>query len=654
MITTYNVLQVFAGAGGGCLGFNRATTEYRGVQARFRTIGAVDSDPGACEALEVITGCKATQMDLFTREQYEAFHGKPPPPDWKEATPADLVAACGGERPDVVFSSPPCKAFSGLLSAVKAASPKYQALNGLVTRWLFLTLEAWADNPPDLLLLENVPRIQTRGRALLDLVNRMLGAYGYAVAETTHDCGELGALGQTRRRFLLVARRIKTCPAYLYEPVAWPLRTIGDVIGTLPPPEAPEGGPLHKLPKLKRDTWVRLAMIRAGKDWRDLKERWAPGKWGIEPSAPVVARNGQRFNNVFRLVDWSEPSPTVTGGTGPSSGGLSVADPRVQGPGWYNGILGVQASAEPSATVTGMARPMTGPFSVADDIAAPRMGQHYGKLRVEDAGGPAHTITGSDRVGSGALSVADPSLRSALTPKSVTLRVRSASTPAPTVTGSSSVWDSGGFAVADPGEYADRWPTAGMVVQPATRPSRTVTCTRDIQSGALSVADPNMRIEPRNGTMGVQDWDRHSVTVTGSVDVQAGTAAIADPRPDAPEAAGPWVLLSDDGTWHRPLTVLELFALQGFPVTARGGGPLVLPGKSASAHRMWGGNAVPPPTAQAIAEQMLATLTVSRHFGGFHLGSTGVWVREAGVLRWMARGAAKAPEPLEAEALDAG
>lgn len=593
----YNVLQIFAGAGGGCLGFQRAATDYKGVRARFRTIGALDSDPGACEALELITGSRATCCDLFTREQYTLFHGHAPPEDWREMGPADMLRACGGERPDVVFASPPCKGFSGLLSGEKAKAPKYQALNELVTRWLFLVLETWADNPPELLILENVPRIKQRGRPLLDQVNRILTAYGYTVAETTHDCGELGGLGQTRTRFLLVARRVSTCPAYLYEPVKWPLRTIGDVIGPLPAPEAPEGGPMHGLPKLKRETWIRLAMIRAGKDWRDLKERWEPGRWGIVPAEPVTHRSGARFNNVERLVRWDEPSPAVTGGTSPSGGGLSVADPRVEGPGWRRGVLGVQVEGTPSATVTAQARPSTGAYSVAD-----------------------------------------PSLKTDLTPTSVTLRVRSAASAAPTVTGTSSVWDSGGFSVADDlgvpslGEH-----TGKMRVQAADAPAHTITGTPDIQAGALSVADPSLRIEPRNGMLGVQPWDRHGVTVTGSIDVQAGTAAVADPRPSAEgqEAKGPWVLLSDDGCWHRPLTTLELCALQGFP-TEIDGQPLALPGKSTSAWRMWIGNAVPPPTAQAIAEQMLVTLTVSHDFGGFHLsGGGGFWVREAGTLRWM-------------------
>lgn len=517
---TFNALHVFSGIGGVAMGFTQARGEFRGVRARFRTIGAIDNDPEACEDFRTLVGVPATCMDLFTREDYIAFHGHEPPAGWSEVTPADIRAACGGQRPDVVFASPPCKGFSGLLSGDKSRSPKYEALNHLVTRWLFLVLEAFSDAPPGLLMLENVPRIKTRGRALLDVVTRMLQSCGYACAETVHDCGELGGLGQTRKRFLLVARHHQTVPSLLYEPLAWPLRTIGDVIGDLPMPGV-EGGLMHVLPNLKRETWIRLALIRAGHDWRDLAERWAPGRWSLIP-------DGQRL----RLVQ---------------STGEAIDDPRVGAVDWHKGVMGVRTMGETSGTVTGRANVSTGAFSVADPRLATSMG-----------------------------------------PNSVTLRVKPWDKPSPVVTGRADVWDSGGF----------------------------------------SVADPRPTWEARNGTMGVQPWGEPSTTVTGSGDIHAGSTAVADPR----DAEAP-VIISDDGCWHRPLTTLELAALQSFP-TSIDGAPLKLSGMSGARWRMGIGNAVPPATARAIAEQMLLTLLVGEAKGFALSTGGGVWVREAGVLRW--------------------
>lgn len=187
------------------------------LQADFRCLGGIDVDAAAIRDFSRLAGVPGTCLDLFDREQYVAFHGSEPPADWREATTADIHAAFGHENPDIVFLSATCKGFSGLLSESKSKTAKYQALNRLTLRGVWLTLEAYAHTAPiPLILFENVPRIATRGRALLDRISTLLRSYGYAVAETTHDCGELGGLAQSRKRFLLVARHMASVPPFLY------------------------------------------------------------------------------------------------------------------------------------------------------------------------------------------------------------------------------------------------------------------------------------------------------------------------------------------------------------------------------------------------------------------------------------------------------
>lgn len=67
-------LHLFAGIGGGALGFQRAGCD---------TVGAVDFDASACRDFELLVGRPCTHGDLSTM------------------TPAELAAACTG-RPDVV------------------------------------------------------------------------------------------------------------------------------------------------------------------------------------------------------------------------------------------------------------------------------------------------------------------------------------------------------------------------------------------------------------------------------------------------------------------------------------------------------------------------------------------------------------------------
>ena len=131
MIREFKVLHIFSGIAGAALGFQRAVEEYRGMVGKFRTLTGIDVDPEACADFEAITGVPAVQMDLFSREDYIAFHGHEPPALWREITPADICAATNGERPDVVFVSAPCQGNSALLSEEAARSDKYQALSNL-------------------------------------------------------------------------------------------------------------------------------------------------------------------------------------------------------------------------------------------------------------------------------------------------------------------------------------------------------------------------------------------------------------------------------------------------------------------------------------------------------------------------------------------
>jgi len=237
---------------------------------QFRCIGGVDVDAAAIRDFQRLTGVPGTVLDLFDRDQYAAFHGAPPPADWREATPQDIQRAAGNEQPHIVFLSAPCKGFSGLLAEGKSKTARYQALNGLTLRGVWLMLEAFSDDPPDLIVFENVPRIASRGRHLLDQIGDLLHSYGYAVAETTHDCGEIGSLAQSRKRFLMVARHVEKVPPFLYEPEKHRLQAVGTVLDRMPLPGDPAGGPMHRVPRLQWKTWIRLAFVEAGSDWRSL------------------------------------------------------------------------------------------------------------------------------------------------------------------------------------------------------------------------------------------------------------------------------------------------------------------------------------------------------------------------------------------------
>jgi site-specific DNA-cytosine methylase len=167
---------------------------------------------------------------------------------------------------------------SRLLGAEAAAREEYQALNRLTLEAFHLVLTTYPKDPPELLILENVPGIMSRGAELLAQIRSLLTAHGYRLHESTHDCGELGGLGQHRRRFLMVARLERKLPAYLYQPPKQRVKACGEIIGPLPLPNDPAAGDLHRLPRISWINWVRLALIPPGGDWRATSIASATGR----------------------------------------------------------------------------------------------------------------------------------------------------------------------------------------------------------------------------------------------------------------------------------------------------------------------------------------------------------------------------------------
>lgn len=615
--------------GGGALGFNRGRAELGGQRTKFRCIGGVDVSPAAIRDFTRLAGVQGTVLDMFDREQYLAFHGCEPPSSWQEITPADIRRAAHGERPHIVFLSAPCKGFSGLLSETRSKTGKYQALNRLTLRGVFLMLEAWADDPPELILFENVPRITTRGRALLDQIGSLLRHYGYAVAETTHDCGEIGGLAQSRKRFLLVARHMEKVPPFLYEPEKRPLRAVGEVLGKFPMPGDVRGGAMHLLPNLQWKTWVRLAFVEAGSDWRSLnKLKVADGRLAEYALAPE-----KWFGDTLGVIPWNKTAGTITGMASPTRGAFSVADPRFEGMDYSQ--FGVKCWNETAATVTGQGAPGQGPISVADPRSTQAMFHNaYKVVRFDE---PAHAITGQHTPSNGALSVADPRWPNSQGEHDGKYSVQRWENPSATVTGADRI-GSGALCIADPrpgweGRYGN------LQVMDWEKPSSTVIAGgKGVQGGWLSVADPRpgMRKERgdhylTNGHYGVVGWDQPSGAVSAAAGQDSGRWSVADPRLEAlPEANQKLVAIirSIDGTWHRPFTTLELAALQSL---VDPDDIFDLDGTADGAKRERIGNAVPAAAAQAIADLMGKTLLLAWSGETFALSSTPIWVQPVAV-----------------------
>lgn len=610
------------GLGGGKKGFNRATPQVGSTAAVFRCIGGIDIDPAAIRDFDAAgPGRPGPVMDLFTRAQYTAFHGKEPPRGWREATAADIRQAAGNESPNIVFISSPCKGASGLLSEKMSLTPKYQALNELTLRCIWLMCEAWADNPVDLIVFENVPRLATRGRHLLDQINGLLQSFGYAVAETTHDCGELGGLAQSRKRFLLVARHTEKVPPFLYEPEKKRLRAVGDILGRMPFPGDAAGGPMHRIPRLQWKTWVRLAFVEPGSDWRSLN-RLAVDNGHLSDYLIVP-----EFRAGFLGVNsWDGASGTVSSRGGPTNGAFSVADPRFDpSDKWRDGrALGVHSWADSTGAIAGQQSPGQGAYSVADP--RPPAGPLFSKYAVTPWDQRTGTVIGGD--------------------------------------------DQGAYAVADPRSGTSFGGSGKYVVVPYDSPAGTVIAESTTGHGAFAVADPRSGLSNREkgdayvtgGHYGVLPWEGVSGAVSASAGYDNGRWSVADPRVDAlPGMSEKTVAMirALDGTWHRPFTTLDLAALQSLVdpdehwsddartqreidecKRRQGATIFTLDGSNDSAWRERIGNAVPPLAAEAIADVMGVTLLLAHAGETFVLNAMPIWVQPVAIAIAAAQGSA--------------
>lgn len=594
------VFHMFGAIGGGAQGFKKARVRVGALEGSWECIGSVDIDAAANRVFQERVGVPATTLDLADRAQYIAIHGKQPPPGWREATPDDIRRAANGHRPDCLFLSAPCVGFSGLLAEAKSATPKYQAMNGLAQRGLFLALEAWKDDPVPIVLFENVPRLLSkRGRSFADQLMGMLQAFGYAARETVHDCGRLGGLGQTRKRCLIVSRHLDKVPNFLYEPPQKPLRSVGDVIGRLWVPGDGAGGPLHRIPQLTYKTWCRLAFIEAGSDWRSLNK--------------LAVQDGVLRD--YLIVPDMRNAANVRANTG----SFNVADPRfAQSDKWHDGqAYGVKTWGQTSSTVTAKLAPGTGYGSVADPRC--KTTKHNNCFKVVRFDQVAGAVTGGGHPSAGGQSIADPR---------------------PT-------WTRHGSNMA--------------VMDWSSHSSTVIAGGKGVQGGWLSIADPRHAYavpDPRTGMehdrsayltgghYGVLPWSEPCGAVSAAACHDNGRWSVADPRMPGPDDKLVARIQSIDGTWHRPFTSLELAALQSLfdpedpDDVAAFTDAYTGASKSDSMFRKWTGNAVPPDGIEPVAVEMLRTLMLADAGETFQLSNAPVWVRPVIAGLALAQGAA--------------
>ena len=236
-------------------------------------------------------------------------------------------------------------------------------------------------------------------------------------------------------------------------------------------------------------------------------------------------------------------------------------------------------------------------------VVRQRPGRHNGGFGVEGWDKPCHSVVGYAQVANTRSSIADPRL--GCSPRSSVYGVCQWDDSCGTVLASARI-DNGCFALADPRVNTNR--RYGLGVCGWHESIHAVIGEARVCNTGLSIAD-----------------ERDLATPTHELLIEDGVTLVDGPALDLETtSAEHLVIRALDGTWHRPLTTLELAALQGLP-TQIDGEWLQLAGGSKARWRKRIGNAVPPATAEAIARTIWRTLEASQA-GILLMGGEPVWV----------------------------
>ena len=284
-------VEAFAGGGGVAVGLR---------DAGFRTVAAIELEPHAAATF------KANHPDVHVFRQ-----------DVREVSGEELLKLVPGGV-DVFAACPPCQGFSSLTSKWRKADPR----NTLVSEVGRLAREM----RPRAIMMENVPGLANKGKALLDALAEELEGLGYITNCDVLQVADYGVPQRRRRLVLLAGLRFHIdMPKPTHSKngsdglESW--RTVRDAIYGMDEPltfldAKQQGGAQlfgwNVVRRISPKNRLRLQKAKPGGSWSDFPE---------ELRVQCHRKGYKGFSNVYGRMEWDEPSVTITTGcTTPSKG----------------------------------------------------------------------------------------------------------------------------------------------------------------------------------------------------------------------------------------------------------------------------------------------------------------------------------------------
>ncbi len=286
---TLTAIDAFSGCGGLTVGLKRAG---------FRVVAAIEIEPHAFSTY------KANHPEVHcVLEDIGTVSGN------------DLLNIARTDTVDLLAGCPPCQGFTSLTAKFKG---KVDPRNALVLEMARLAEEI----QPRAVMMENVPGLTRKGKALYGQLRDRLESAGYTLTEGILNVVDFG-VPQFRRRLVLLGgfgfEIGMPKPTHAPEPSSTseqaPWRTVRDAIDGMDAPltlsEAKardrdvERSDWHIIRTMSPENIERIKAAKAGKAWMEIPEDLRPA---------CHRDNYVGFTNVYGRMEWDRPAPTITGG----------------------------------------------------------------------------------------------------------------------------------------------------------------------------------------------------------------------------------------------------------------------------------------------------------------------------------------------------
>lgn len=127
------------------------------------------------------------------------------------------------DPPDLLYGSPPCQGVSGASRASGADNPKNE--------WFVHFARMVATIQPRFAVAENIPRMLSIGRPIVNRADELLREAGYTMSHHHHDVQEFGVCQRRKRVMFIMERKGEELPIPAHPTLAPPtvMETIGDL-----------------------------------------------------------------------------------------------------------------------------------------------------------------------------------------------------------------------------------------------------------------------------------------------------------------------------------------------------------------------------------------------------------------------------------------